>query len=95
MTETIQAPPLIQASLRIAAGGRIVIPANIRSQLKLDVGTEVVMTVKDGQAILMNKKEARRQALEQARELVRRYVPAGVSLSEELMAERKREFENE
>ncbi|MCL2646228.1 MAG: AbrB/MazE/SpoVT family DNA-binding domain-containing protein [Phycisphaerales bacterium] len=94
MAETIQAPP-IQASLRIAEGGRIVIPANIRSQLKLEVGTEVVMTVKDGQAILMSKKEARRQACERMREFVRRHVPAGVSLSEELMAERKREFENE
>ena len=50
-----------------------------------------VDAAQDQQAILMSKKEARRQMCES----IRRSIPPGVSLSEELMAERKQEAANE
>jgi AbrB family looped-hinge helix DNA binding protein len=81
----------LRTTLRVAEGGRIVIPAAVRQRLGMKVGTEVVLTVEDGHAILMNAQSARRKA----REMVRRYVPPDVSLSEELMAERKADAQRE
>ena len=77
--------------LRVANGGRIVIPAEVRQRLGLDVGADLVMTVEDDHATLMNAKTARQRA----RQRVRRYVAPGAKLSEELMAERKKEARRE
>jgi len=81
----------LRTTLRVADGGRIVIPADVRERLDMEVGTDLVMIVEDDHATLMNAKAARRKA----RERVRRYVSPDVSLSEELMAERKKESERE
>ena len=81
----------LRTTLRVANGGRIVIPAEVRQRLGLNVGTDLVMTVEDDHATLTSAKAARRKA----RQRVRRYIPPDVSLSEELMAERKREAERE
>ena len=78
-------------TVRVADGGRIVIPAEVRERLGLKVGTDLVMTVTDDHVTLMNVKAARRRA----RRRVRRYVPPDVSLSEELMAERRKEAARE
>jgi AbrB family looped-hinge helix DNA binding protein len=77
----------LHKTIRISRGGRIVIPAEVRKRLGLEVGTDLVMTVEDDHVTLMNAKAARRRP----RQLVRRYVKPGVSLSEELMAERRKE----
>jgi len=76
-----------RTTLRVADGGRIVIPAAVRERLGLNVGADLVMTVEDDHATLTSAKAARRRA----RQRVRRYVAPGASLSEELMAERKKE----
>ena len=81
----------LRTTLRVADGGRIVIPAQVRERLGLEVGADLVMTVEDDHATLMNAKAARRRA----RQRVGRYVAPGVSLSEELMAERKKEARRE
>jgi len=83
--------PEFRTNLRVADGGRIVIPAEVRERLGMEVGSDLVMTVEDDHATIMNAKAARRRA----RQLVRRYIKPGVSLSKELMAERKKEAENE
>ena len=77
--------------LRVAAGGRVVIPAEVRRQLGVEVGSEVLLTVEHDCAILMSP----RAAIRRAQQLVRQYIKPGVSLSAELMAERKREAERE
>lgn len=81
----------LRTILRVAEGGRIVIPAGVRERLGLEVGTELVLIVEGDHATLMNAKAARRKA----RERVRRYVAPDVSLSKELMAERKAEARRE
>jgi AbrB family looped-hinge helix DNA binding protein len=80
-----------RTTLRVADGGRIVIPAEVRERLGLEVGADLVMTVEDDHATLMNAKAARHRA----RQRVRRYVAPGASLSEELLAERKKEARRE
>lgn len=77
--------PQFQKTLRISNGGRIVIPAKVRQQLDLDVGAEAVLTVEDDHVTIISAKAARRQARQQ----VRKCIKPGVSLSEELSAERK------
>ena len=78
-------------SMRLAAGGRIVIPADARADLGLEVGTELIFTVERDRATIMSAKTARRLA----RERLRPYLKSTVSLSEELMAERKAEARRE
>jgi len=77
----------LRQTVRVAEGGRIVIPAEVRDLLGMDVGADLVMTVADDHLTLMNAKAARRRA----RQRVGKYVKPGASLSEELLAERKKE----
>ena len=76
---------------RIAQGGRIVIPAEMRKQLGIEVGETVNLSIRGGSIRIMSQKEGIRQA--QAR--MRRIVPKGVSLVDELIADRRREAANE
>ena len=82
---------MLRATLKVADGGRIVIPAEVRERLGMEVGSELVLTVEGDCATLMNAKAARRRA----RERVRRFIPASAKLSEELMTERKAEARRE
>lgn len=81
----------LRATLHVADGGRIVIPAKIRHRLGLEVNSDLVITVEDDYATLMNAKAARRKA----RQRVQRYIDRRTSLSRELLAERKKESERE
>ncbi len=81
----------MMSRLRVAEGGRIVIPAAVRERLGMEVGADLVLTVEDDRATIMNARAARRRAQER----VRRYISPDVSLSEELMAERKKEARRE
>ena len=76
-----------RTNLRLAEGGRIVIPSEARHRLGLKVGAEVIMTVEGDRATLISAKAARVRA----RQRVRRYIDPGADLSAELSAERKRQ----
>ena len=75
----------------VGAGGRVVIPAEYRQALGLHVGDAVIMRLEDGEVRITTVREAIRRA----QEIVRRYIPEGVSLSDELIAERRAEAERE
>jgi len=77
--------------VRIAPGGRVVIPAEFRKALGLAVGDDVVIEIKDGELRLRSLREAVRRA----QEIVRKHVPEGVSLADELIAERRAEAARE
>ena len=78
-------------SVKVEKSGRILIPAAIRRQLKLEAGTEVLLRV-DEDGIQMGTRE---QALARIRKELRRYIPEGSCLSEELIQERRAEAERE
>jgi AbrB family looped-hinge helix DNA binding protein len=82
-------PP--HTTLRVTQGGRIVIPAVIRHRLGMEVGSDIILTLQDDHATLMNAKAARKRA----RDWVRKYAKPNTSLSKELMAERKAEAARE
>lgn len=71
----------------IREGGRLVIPAAYRRALGLKPGDEVLLTLEDGEIRLVGT----RQAVARAQNLLRHYIPAGRSLSEELIRDRRDE----
>ena len=78
-------------STKIADGGRVVIPAEHRRALGLEVGDEVIIRVVDGELRILTRAEAIRRA----QSLVRRKVKKGRSLVDELTNERRTEAANE
>jgi AbrB family looped-hinge helix DNA binding protein len=79
-------------SVNLEESGRILIPAAWRRKMHLREGSPVVLTF-DGDSITVLG--TRGQALHRAQSRLRKYVPAGRILSEELIAERQREAEQE
>lgn len=69
----------------IREGGRLVIPAAYRKALGIKPGDEVLLTLEDGEIRVVST----RQAVARAQTLLRRYIPKGRSLSEELIKERR------
>ena len=72
---------------KMGDGGRLVIPAGYRKALGLKPGDDVVLFLEEGEIRIITA----RQAIHRAQTLVRRYVPKGRSLSEELIRERREE----
>jgi AbrB family looped-hinge helix DNA binding protein len=64
--------------------GRVVIPAHVRRQLGWDEGTKLAVRIKDGAVELLTRETAGRRLKEM-------FAGVDVSLSEELMAERRAE----
>ena len=68
--------------------GRLILPADVRRSLGLRVGDRVVYEVDEkGLHVLPDPSET----VKRAQELVRKYVPEGRNLSDELIEERRRE----
>jgi AbrB family looped-hinge helix DNA binding protein len=81
----------MESKVKIDRGGRLVIPANFRKALGIESGDEVVLQLKDDSIRVITIQEA----VQQAQERVRKYIPSSVSLSDELIAERREEAKNE
>ena len=76
---------------KITEGGRIIIPAKLRQALGIEIGENVTLSVKDNSLQITRQKEA----LRRIQALVRKHVPEGVSLVDELIRERREEAANE
>ncbi len=75
------------ARTKLSKDGSIVIPAEYLETPGLQVGDEVILRLEDGEVRVFMP----RQAIKRAQELVRRYIPQGRSLADELIAERRAE----
>jgi len=87
----VPAAETLQAWTQIGEGGRVVIPAVMRASLGVGVGDTVLLRLDGGELRILTP----RQAIRRAQELVRQYVPEGVSLADELIAERRLEAARE
>lgn len=76
---------------KVEKSGRILIPASIRKRLKMEAGAEVLLRV-SGATLQVKTRE---QALNRIQRELRKYIPEGRVLSEELIAERREEAERE
>lgn len=77
--------------VRIIEGGKLIIPASMRRELGIATGDTVLVDVADGELRVRSLSKA----IERAQAILRRHVPDGVSLADELIAERRREAERE
>ncbi len=78
---------MTQVRTKIGEGGRIVIPAEYRQALGLQVGDEVILRLEGRELRIFTLN----QAIKRAQELVSRSIPQERSLTDELIAERRRE----
>lgn len=76
---------------KIVSGGRLQLPADLRRQLGLSEGDTLQIEVVDGEIRLLPM----HAAIKRIQERMRKYVPDGVSLVEELIADRRREAASE
>ena len=81
----------LQARTRLGEKGRIVIPAAMRKALGIAKGATVDLRVEDHE-LRISTRESR---LQRAQEDLRRYIPEGVLLSDELSAERREAAKHE
>ncbi|HVY34180.1 MAG TPA: hypothetical protein VG960_07140 [Caulobacteraceae bacterium] len=88
-------PPIIDGRterVQLDADGRLLLTPTLIEALDARPGEWVIATVsEDGEVALLSA----RAAMKQAQAIIRRFVPAGVSLVEELLAERRAEAERE
>jgi len=77
---------------RLEKSGRILIPAPVRRHLGLTEGSQVLVKVEESGALQIT---SRSQALAKVRKEIRKYIPAGQDLAEELIRDRRAEVERE
>ena len=70
---------------KISKNGSIVIPVEVRQKLEIKADDAVLWELHDGEARITT----RTQRIRTAQALVRKHVPAGQSLADELIAERR------
>jgi len=74
-----------ETRMRVNENGRVVIPASYRKALGIKGGDEVILRMEDDELRITTMK----RRLERARRRIRQYVKPGVSLADELIAERR------
>jgi AbrB family looped-hinge helix DNA binding protein len=76
---------------RLDSAGRVLIPADIRKALGVSEGDQVKLELDDDGLRIISRKAAIRKA----QDVFRKYAPDGVSLRDELIAERRQAANNE
>lgn len=76
---------------KVTQGGRIVIPAEMRKQLGIEIGEDVNLTLEDDSLKISTCKSA----LQRIRKSVEKARSEEFSIVDELIADRRRESENE
>lgn len=84
-------PKPMPGKIRVAADGSVVVPSAITNALALKAGDTLFVRINDDEIHLLTKAAVARRV----QALVRKFVPEGVSLVDELIADRRREVEAE
>lgn len=77
--------------VRIIEGGKLIIPAPMRRELGIATGDTVMVEIEDGELRVRSLP----QAIARAQAILRRHVPEGASLADELIADRRHEAARE
>jgi AbrB family looped-hinge helix DNA binding protein len=81
----------LETTTKLGEGGRLVIPAPYRKALGVGPGDTLVLRLEDGEL----RVTSRAQAVRRAQSYVRRYVPEGVSVVDDLIQQRREEASRE
>jgi bifunctional DNA-binding transcriptional regulator/antitoxin component of YhaV-PrlF toxin-antitoxin module len=79
-------------TLHVDNQGRVMLPAWWRRREGVDPSNELCVAVTEEGALVV---ETREQGLRRARAILRKYIPEGLDLSDELIAERRAEAARE
>ena len=82
---------LNRVRLTLGPGGRVVIPAALREAMEVEEGDAILAWVEEGELHLLSPRVGARQA----QAMLKGLLPEGVSLADELLAERRLEAEAE
>jgi len=75
----------VETFVNINQNGRLVVPASYRKALGIRAGDKLVLRMEDDELRISTMK----RRIERAQRRVRKYVKPGVSLADELIAERR------
>ena len=89
--QSVEMQPAQAQKVELGAGGRLVIPAPMRAALGMKEGDKVLVRLEGHELRIYTYQEAMRRA----QEIVRSFVPPGVSLVDELIADRRAEAARE
>jgi AbrB family looped-hinge helix DNA binding protein len=78
---------IMETRLQIGQGGRLVVPVKLRNALKIKAGDELVVRLENDSIRLIPMQ----QAVRLAQKAVRKYVPKGDSLVNDLIQARREE----
>lgn len=81
----------LKTRVQVGEKGRIVIPAEIREAMGIEKGDSIDLELRDYELRISTRAARLKQAQERARKL----IPPGVSLADELLAERREEAKRE
>lgn len=81
----------LEASVQVGDKGRVVIPAAMREALGIKAGDSIQMRIEDHELRI----STRRARIRKAQERLRQVIPPGVSLADELSAERREAAKHE
>ncbi len=81
----------LETRTRVNENGRVVIPASFRKALGIKPGDEVILRMEDDELRITTMQ----RRIERAQRLVRKYVKPGISLVDELIAERREAAKHE
>jgi AbrB family looped-hinge helix DNA binding protein len=87
----VEMQPTQTQKVELGAGGRLVIPAPMRAALGMKEGDKVLVRLEANELRIYTYEEATRRA----QEMVRSFVSPGVSLVDELIADRRAEAARE
>lgn len=76
---------------KVGEGGRVVLPASYRKAMGLCVGDDILLE-REGDEVRLRSRDG---AIREVQRITRQYVPEGVSLVDELIAERRAEAARE
>jgi AbrB family looped-hinge helix DNA binding protein len=82
---------MVVATASLDKHGRLVIPANFRKEMGWEAGDRLTLAIDERELRVLS----RRQAIENLRAVISQHVPAGVSLADELIADRREEARHE
>ncbi len=80
-----------ETRVRVNENGRVVIPAAFRKALGIEAGDEVVLSIQDDELRITTQQ----RRIQRARRRARQYVKPGMSLVDELLADRREAAKNE
>ncbi len=81
----------MEFKVQMDSGGRIVIPSKLRKELNIQKGDDIVLRLENGSIRLVPLQ----QAVIIAQKSVKKYVPKGTSLADDLIRARREEASHE